>query len=76
MGQQEPETLAADLLDGAEEIAVFLFGDAKFKRRVYHLADKNMLPIFKLGAGLNARRSVLREFIAEQERSAMSGKTA
>jgi hypothetical protein len=66
------ETIADDLLDGAEEIAVFMFGDAKYKRRVYHLAEKGALPVFRLGSGINARRSVLRQFIADRENEAMT----
>jgi hypothetical protein len=66
------DTIADDLLDGAEQIAVFMFGDAKHKRRVYHLAEKGELPVFRLGSGLNARRSVLRKFIEAQETNATS----
>lgn len=66
------ENLADDLLDGAEEIAIFLFGDAKFKRRVYHLCDKGELPVFRLGSGINARRSVLRKLIEQKEATAMA----
>ncbi len=70
------EKFADDLLNGAEEIAIFLFGAAKYKRRVYHLCEKGELPIFRLGAGINARRSVLREFIRLREAQAMAKGTA
>lgn len=71
MGSNE-DRLADDLLDGAEEIAIFLWGDAKYKRRVYHLCDKGELPVFRLGSGINARRSVLRKFVEQKEAKALT----
>lgn len=59
--------LAPDLLRGADRIAEFLFGDAKERRKVYHLAETSRLPVFRLGAMLCARRSVLMNWIATQE---------
>lgn len=59
--------LADDLLEGAEGIAEFLFGDAKKRRRVYHLAENKRLPVFRLGAVLCARKSTLMDWIAKQE---------
>jgi hypothetical protein len=32
--------LSADLLRGADEIAQFMFGDPKERRRVYHLVQR------------------------------------
>jgi hypothetical protein len=61
-------TLAPDLLRGASEIAGFMFGEATLRRRVYHLAETSRLPVFKLGAVLCARRSVLMAWIAAQEK--------
>jgi hypothetical protein len=61
------ENLASDLLCGAEDIADFLFGDRKHRRKVYHLAETSRLPVFRLGSKLCARRSVLTAWIAEQE---------
>lgn len=62
-----------DLLQGAGEIAAFLFGDASQRRRVYRLRDKGRLPVFKIGGRLCARRSALRTWLADQERCAMTG---
>lgn len=62
--QQE---LSSDLLRGADKIAEFLFGDARDRRKVYHLAETSRLPVFRLGAVLCARRSVLLEWIRRQE---------
>lgn len=60
-------SLAADLLRGADMIAEYLFGDARDRRKVYHLAETSRLPVFRLGAVLCARRSVLKEWITQQE---------
>lgn len=59
--------LADDVLRGAEAIADFLFGDASQRRKVYHLAETSRLPIFRLGSVLCARRTVLLQWINEQE---------
>ena len=69
------DALAQDLLRGAEEIAAFLFGDRRQRRKVYHLAETSRLPVFRLGSVLCARRSVLMAWIAEQERRALRGVT-
>jgi hypothetical protein len=63
----------ADLLEGADEIATFLFGSPKRRRTVYHLTEKSRLPVFRLGAVLCARRSTLTAWVAEQERRAVAG---
>lgn len=60
--------LASDLLRGAGAIAVFLFGSANERRKVYHLAETSRLPTFHLGSLLCARKSVLLQWIAEQEK--------
>ena len=70
-----PGDLAGDLLRGAGAIAVFLFGSAQERRKVYHLAETSRLPTFHLGSLLCARKSVLLQWIAEQEkRGGQSGK--
>lgn len=66
--------LADDILRGAAEIANFLFGNASHRRKVYHLVATSRLPTFKLGSRWCARRSVLREWIAEQEDRGKKGK--
>lgn len=66
-----PDTLASDLLRGADAISVYLFGSAAHRRRVYHLVETSRLPVFRLGSMLCARRSVLVEWIGEQERKAV-----
>ena len=58
--------LGGDILYGAEAIAEFMFGDRKKRRRVYNLADGG-LPVFRIGANICARKSVLLTWIAAQE---------
>ncbi len=59
--------LADDLLRGGDQIAEFVFGDPKQRRKVYHLAQNSQLPVFKLGATICARRSTLIAWIEAQE---------
>jgi hypothetical protein len=51
------EKLADDLLDGVEAIAAFT---GLPPRRVYYLAENQLLPLFKLGNRWAARKSTLR----------------
>jgi hypothetical protein len=67
------ESLGDDLLQGADEIAHFLFGDPGRRRRVYHLAETSRLPVFRIGALLCGRKSSLVAWIADQERHAIRG---
>jgi hypothetical protein len=60
--------VASDILRGADEIAQFLFGQKRFRRRVYALVERKELPIFRIGAIIRARRSVLLQWIEAQER--------
>lgn len=57
-----------DLLNGAGEIAGFLFGDRKYRRKVYYLVERSKLPIFRLRSQLCARKSTLIKWIEDQER--------
>lgn len=59
--------LADDLLRGAEEIAEFLYGHRRHRRKIYHLAQTKRLPVFHLGSTLCARRSTLIAWIEDQE---------
>jgi hypothetical protein len=62
-----PNELADDLLEGADAIAIYVYGDKKHRRKVYHLAATNGLPTFHLGALVCARKSTLMEWIKAQE---------
>lgn len=59
--------VSKDLLRGAAEIAEFLFGDRKHRRKVFYLAERSKLPIFRLRSQLYARKSSLLKFIEDQE---------
>jgi len=62
-------TLADDLLRGADAIAIFVFGDAKARRKVYYYAGeaKVRMPTFRMGNVICARKSTLRNWIEIQE---------
>ena len=62
------ESIAGDLLIGAEAIAVFIYGDQSQTRNVY----RNVLglPLFKHGAKLAATKSGLIEEIRSREKAA------
>lgn len=60
-------SLSEDLLRGAKEISEFLFGEARQRRKVYHLAHTTGLPIFHVGSLLCSRRSALLKWINEQD---------
>lgn len=68
-----PSPLSGDIVRGADGIAAELFGDPKQRRRVYYLAEKHGLPVFRLGSILCARRSTLAAWIAAQEDAAQGG---
>jgi hypothetical protein len=72
-----PPNLAEDLLEGAQAIAIFMYGDPSAVRQVYRLSSEVSpqfrAPFFKLGGGsLCARRSRLIRWIEDQENQAGS----
>jgi len=62
--------LSTDILEGADQIACFLYGDTKKRGKVYHLVVNAKLPTFKIGKTICARRSTLTAWIENQERAA------
>ncbi len=64
---EEQETLADDILEGADDIATFMWGSASKRRKVYHLMETSRLPLFKIGNVWCARKSRLKQYIREQE---------
>jgi len=74
--------LSTDILQGADEIAVFMFGDNPGgRRRVYRLTSEVpapfRLPTFKLGNNtLCARKSSILRWIADQEAARSAEKVA
>lgn len=69
----EVRPLSEDLLRGADEIAKFIYGTARRRRSVYHLAENHGLPVFRFGALICARRSTLEAWIIRQEKAADQG---
>jgi hypothetical protein len=65
-GNTEP-VFSDDLLRGAAEIAEFLYGDRKYRRRVYYLwASKNDVPITRGHSQLHALKSALRAYFSKK----------
>ena len=63
-----------ELLQGAEQIALFLFGNKRYRRKVYHLVEKGKLPVIRLG-GITARKSTLMDYLGDQEQQSLAGST-
>jgi hypothetical protein len=62
-----PNTVAGDILYGADEIAEFLLGSKGYRRSIYNLVQANRVPHFRIGSTICARRSVLMAWIQNQE---------
>jgi hypothetical protein len=74
---RSPPDLADDLLEGAEAIAGFMFGDPSAVRAIYRLSTETSVehraPFFKLGSNtLCARRSTLIKWIEAKERARLA----
>jgi hypothetical protein len=63
--------LADDLMEGADPIAEFLFGDRTQRRKVYRWASEvnpeERLPTFRRGGIICGRKSTILRWIAERE---------
>lgn len=60
------ESFFDDILFGADAIATFL---NMTKRQVYHSAQMEHLPIFRIGSMLCCRKSTVVEWIIEREQA-------
>jgi nicotinamidase-related amidase len=60
------------VIRGAEAIAEYIFGDRTSRRKVYYLAEKARIPIFRLGSTLRLRPPACERFIAGQKARARS----
>lgn len=63
------DTLADDLLEGAQEIQNFLFGSRGNRRKTYYLIESKQIPTFRIGNRIYARKSTLLTWITEQEQN-------
>ena len=61
------------MIRGADAIAEHIFGDLRSRRKVYYLAEKTRIPIFRLGSTLCLRPSAYTRWIESQEARAMPG---
>jgi hypothetical protein len=61
-------------LRGAEQIAEFVYGSPRERRKIYHLVETSRLPVFRLGAALCARKSTLLTWIDAQEVAALTAR--
>jgi hypothetical protein len=61
------ENLADDLMVGIKPIAKFL---GVPERAAFYMAEKRMIPVFKIGSKWAARRSTITTDIIEREKSA------
>jgi hypothetical protein len=59
------------VIRGAEAIAEHIFGDRASRRKVYYLAEKTRIPIFRLGSTLCLRPSAYERWVAGQEARAV-----
>jgi len=67
-GRPGDESLADDLLIGADVIAEFIYGDRSQRRKIYYLRKASRIPIFTFRSQLCARKSTLKAWIEEQEK--------
>ena len=77
MLNSEANSLAEDLLRGADQIGAYVYGDdPQRKRKVYHGYEKGYLPLFKLGGVLHGRRSTIHARFAELEQASSRNEEA
>lgn len=69
--KNSPNAFSDDLLEGAEAISAFLYGNPGKRRKVYHLASTSRLPVFRLGSVLCSRKSKILEWVEAQEQRAL-----
>jgi len=60
-------SIGEDLLEGADAIAEFIYGDPGDRRKVYHLVQHGRFPAFRMGATVCARKSTILAWIKQQE---------
>ena len=69
-GKLQPP-LHIDQLEGAQEIAKFLWGPKASRKRAYRAIERG-LPVSRIGNRIYARRSVIRNWIEQQEKKSAS----
>lgn len=64
MNHANDNTQPGDLLIGAQAVADAL---GIKRRQVFHLIEKQLIPTFRLGSSVAARRSTLTKWLEQQE---------
>jgi len=59
------------MIRGAAAIAEYMFGDRRYRRRVYHLVQTSRIPIARIGSTLCLRPSTYQKWIESQEARAL-----
>jgi hypothetical protein len=62
-----PAENAEPMIRGAAAIAEFVFGDRRFRRRVYNLVETSKFPVVRIGATLCLRPSTYQKWVEGQE---------
>ncbi len=60
------DNLADDILEGADKIAEFMGWN---RRRVFYAADQKLIPTFKIGNHVCAKKSTLRKHFEDLEKA-------
>ena len=71
------DSLGDDLIFGGSALARFLFKSAskKKRRKVYHMHERGLLPLFKVGPELAGRKSTLLNHFERVEREGLTIKS-
>jgi hypothetical protein len=62
--------IASDLVKGVDAIASYI---KEPRRRVYYLAERKQIPVFKMGGIWYLRKSTFRRHVEQLEAAAMMG---
>ena len=67
------DSVGDDLILGGSALAQFLFkdGSEKKRRKVYHMHERKLLPLFKVGPELAGRKSTLTRHIERVEKEGL-----
>ena len=58
---------AEPMIRGGAAIAEYVFGDRRYRRRVYHLVETSKFPVVRVGATLCLRPSTYQKWLESQE---------
>ena len=67
---------ATDILKGAAEIALYVFGDVRDRRIVYYLVEHERMPVIRIGRRIFARKSTLDRWLFSKKSGDISSDLA